>query len=256
MKLRDILLVLLVVIIWGANFTAIKFGLQELPPMLLSAMRFLVVALPAVFFVPFPKTSILNVLGVGVFLGIFKFGLLFIAMRSDASAGLSSLILQAQVFFTIGLSVLFYKEILTRRQLVGGGITIIGFSSFFLISEGNITHIGLALILAAAFCWAISNIIMKNMKDVNLLHFIVWVSIVPPIPLFILSYFIESDDPVGLITSMTKNGWLSVLYVGYISTLVAFSIWGYLLKTYFTALVAPFALLVPFVGITVSKYPA
>ncbi|MCO7199295.1 EamA family transporter [Pseudoalteromonas sp. OANN1] len=97
---------LIVVIIWGLNFSVIKFGLAELPPILFSGLRFLVVAIPAVFFIPFPKTSVWNVLGVGLFLGVLKFSLLFIAMESNASAGIASLLLQAQVIFTILLSVL------------------------------------------------------------------------------------------------------------------------------------------------------
>ncbi|CAM4021732.1 EamA family transporter [Shewanella denitrificans] len=179
MKLQDILLAILVVMIWGINFSFIKIGLEELPPILFSALRFAIVAIPAVFFIPFPKTSVWNVIGVGLFLGVFKFGLLFVAMKSDASAGLSSLILQAQVFFTIGLSVFFFKEMLTKTQILGVCIAAIGFSFFIFNAGGNITAVGLMLILLAAFFWAISNLIMKRVTQVNLLHFMVWVPLYP-----------------------------------------------------------------------------
>ncbi|NAW85567.1 EamA family transporter [Photobacterium halotolerans] len=252
MKSRDMVIALLVVVIWGVNFSVIKIGLETLPPILFSALRFAVVAVPAVFFIPFPKTSVWNVLGVGVFLGVLKFGLLFIAMKADASAGLSSLILQAQVFFTIGLSVLLYKEMVSRYQALGILVAVAGFGLFFLDADGNITAMGLMMILAAAFCWAIANTIMKRMQGVNLLHFMVWVSVVPPLPLLLISYFTETAQPLDVLLAATSDTWLALLYVSYISTLLAFALWGHLLKSYPAATVTPFALLIPVVGMFTS----
>jgi O-acetylserine/cysteine efflux transporter len=253
MSIKDICLAFLVVTIWGLNFSIIKIGLYELPPILFSALRFSLVALPAVFFVPFPKTSIWNVVGVGVFLGVLKFGCLFVAMKSDASAGLSSLLLQVQVFFTIGFSVLFYKEHITKSQLLGVVIASMGFSLFFVNAGQNITYLGLILILLAAFFWSISNLIMKKIKDVNLLHFMVWVCLIPPLPLLFLSYVTETSDPVSVILSTSLNTWSALVYVSLVSTLVAFAIWGKLLKSYASIKVAPFALLIPVIGIIASN---
>ncbi|WP_462153982.1 EamA family transporter [Pseudoalteromonas piscicida] len=249
MNVKSISLALIVVIIWGLNFSVIKFGLAELPPILFSGLRFLVVAIPAVFFIPFPKTSLWNVLGVGLFLGVLKFSLLFIAMESNASAGIASLLLQAQVIFTILLSVLLLKETMDRFQVVGISIATFGFNLFFINSSGSTTILGAVLILFAALFWSFSNLIMKRLQDVNLLHFIVWVSLVPPLPLFTLSYFIETDAPLTLLLNTTTQSWLSIAYVGYISTLIAFAVWGWLLKNHKAAAVTPFALLIPIVGI-------
>jgi O-acetylserine/cysteine efflux transporter len=253
MKLQDIFLALLVVLIWGTNFSFIKIGLEELPPILFSALRFAIVAIPAVFFIPFPKTSVWNVVGVGIFLGVLKFGFLFVAMKADASAGLSSLVLQAQVFFTIALSVLFFKELINKIQLLGISLALIGFSFFFFYAGSNITITGLVLILLAALFWAISNLIMKQLKQVNLFHFMVWVCLIPPIPLLFLSLFMETNAPVMAVLSTSLKTWGALAFVGYISTLVAFAIWGYLLKNYSAATVTPFALLIPVVGISVSS---
>ncbi len=252
MNVKSISLALMVVIIWGLNFSVIKFGLAELPPILFSGLRFLVVAIPAVFFIPFPNTSIWNVLGVGLFLGVLKFSLLFIAMESNAPAGIASLLLQAQVIFTVLLSVLLLKETMDRFQVVGISIATFGFSLFFINSSGSTTILGAVLILLAALFWSFSNLIMKRLQDVNLLHFIVWVSLVPPLPLFTLSYFIETDAPLTLLPNTTTQSWLSIAYVGYISTLIAFAIWGWLLKNHKAAAVTPFALLIPIVGIVGS----
>ncbi|WP_320034355.1 EamA family transporter [Halarcobacter sp.] len=253
MDIKGILLAFLVVLIWGINFPIIKFGLEELPPILFSALRFLIVAIPAVFFIPFPKTSIWNILGVGVFLGVLKFGFLFYAMNADASAGISSLLLQAQVIFTIILSILIYKEVITKIQAIGILVATIGFSFFFFTVNNSITTLGIILLLFAAFFWSISNIIMKRIKGVNLLHFMVWVCLVPPLPLFLMSYFFESKDTLTILLSTTQKTWFSLVYVSYLSTLIAFAIWGWLLKTYQASLVTPFALLIPIVGIFSSS---
>ena len=253
MNLRSILLSLFVVFIWGVNFSVIKFGLEELPPILFSSLRFFIVAIPAVFFIPFPKTSIWNVLGVGVFLGVLKFSFLFIAMREDASAGISSLLLQAQVIFTILLSMFIFKEKISSSQVLGMSIALVGFSFFFFTVNTNITYLGLVLILSSAIFWSVSNVIMKQVKDVNLLHFMVWVSLVPPLPLFILSYIFESQDPLTIIFNSSMKTWLSLAFTGYISTLVAFAIWGWLLKNFNASVVTPFALAIPVVGIISSS---
>ncbi len=253
MNLKSTLLAFLVVLIWGVNFSVIKFGLEELPPILFSSLRFFIVAIPAIFFIPFPKTSVWNVLGVGVFLGVLKFSFLFVAMKADASAGISSLLLQAQVIFTIILSMLIFKEKISLYQFIGMLIAFTGFGLFFFTVNTNITYLGIVLILSAAIFWSISNIIMKQIKGVNLLHFMVWVSLIPPLPLFILSYIFESQEAINILLNSSVKTWVSLAFTGYISTLIAFAIWGWLLKNYNSSVVTPFALAIPVVGIISSN---
>lgn len=254
MAWRDLLLALSVVAIWGLNFSAIKFGLQELPPLLFSALRFAVAALPAVFFIPRPATSWWNILGVGLILGVFKFGLVFMAMKSELSAGLASLLLQSQVFFTILLSIALFKERIGRHQVAGVSVAIIGFSIFVFTTSGGVTPLGLGMILLAGLFWAIANLITKRVKGVNPLHFLVWVCLVPPLPLLGLSLWLESTEPLTLLANASIHAWLSLAFVSYISTLLAFAWWGKLLLNYPAATVTPFALLVPVVGISSSAW--
>jgi O-acetylserine/cysteine efflux transporter len=252
MGIKAILLVLLVVSIWGINFSFIKIGLEELPPILFSALRFSVVAIPAIFFIPFPKGQLRNILGVGIFLGFLKFGLLFIGLDGYISAGISALILQAQVIFTIAISYLLFKERLSKLQVLGMVISILGFSLFLKSTSGNATFVGIIIILLAALSWSFSNIIMKTMKNVNLLQLMVWSCAVPPLPLFALSYMMETHEPVQVISSITMQTWLALAFVSYISTLIAFSIWGYLLRNNTAASVTQFALLIPIVSMVTS----
>lgn len=252
MGIKAILLVLLVVSIWGINFSFIKIGLEELPPILFSALRFFVIAIPAVFFIPFPKGQLRNVLGVGLFLGVIKFGLLFIGLNGYISAGISALILQAQVIFTIAISYLVFKERLSKLRILGIVISILGFSLFFQSTSGNVTFAGIIIILLATLSWSISNIIMKTIKNINLLQFMVWSCAVSPLPLLILSYLVETHEPIQVILSTTMQTWLVLAFVGYVSTLLAFSIWGYLLRNNTAASVTQFALLIPIVSIATS----
>lgn len=252
MDLKAIATVLLVVSIWGINFSFIKIGLKELPPLLFSALRFSIVAFPALFFIPFPKGELRNVLSVGFFLGVIKFGLLFIGLDGHISAGISALILQAQVIFTLALSAVFFKEPLSREHILGVVIAVFGFSFFFQSTSGNATLLGIFLILLAALSWSIANMSMKSMKTARLFPFMVWSCAIPPLPLFGLSYLLETQEPMRVITSTTPTTWLALAFVSYLSTLVAFALWGHLLRSHRAALVTPFALLIPVVGIGAS----
>lgn len=252
LPLRDIILVLGVVTIWGVSFSVVKVGLCELPPIFFIASRFLIVAVPAVFFVPFPKTSIWSVLAVGLLIGVIKFGLLFIAMNTDANAGVASLVLQAQIFFTIALSYLVLGETITRRQVAGIALAVLGFLFFFGSAGDNITVLGLFLIGIAAFAWALANLVMKRMPQVNLLHFMIWVSLVPVAPLIVVSFMTETTQPLSLLFDISFKAWLAIGYMGYMSTLVAYAWWGKLLSRHSASLVTPFALLIPVVGLTSS----
>ncbi len=110
MTLRDRLLALLVVVIWGVNFVVIKFGLQGMPPFLLAGMRFLLVALPAIFFIPRPTIPWKWLLLYGMTMSFAQFAFLFVAIKVGMPAGLASLVLQAQVFFTLLLGVVLMGE--------------------------------------------------------------------------------------------------------------------------------------------------
>lgn len=252
MSIKDMLLAVLVVTIWGVSFSVIKVGLQELPPLLLSAVRFFIAAVPAVFFVPFPKTTVKVVVVVGVLLGVIKFSLLFFALKGYASAGMASLILQVQVFFTIGLSAAFLKERITQFQWTGMLISIAGFVVFVFTQHGSITLTGLVLIGLAAMAWAVSNLVMKKNAGVNVFHLMVWACLIPPVPLLMLSVFFESEQPWHLIADVSVSVWLSLLFLAYAATLIAYAIWGGLLARFSAAVVTPFALLIPIVGISAA----
>ncbi len=237
---------------WGFNFVVIKIGLEEFPPLFLSALRFTAAALPAIFFTRFPTCGWKPILSIGIVLGTIKFSLLFWGIEAGASAGLASLILQAQVFFTIILAMFLYGERLTHLRIFGLFLGFCGLATVGIQTGGGITTIGFILIIAAAIAWAIANIIMRTLGKINLLHFIVWMSLVPIVPLLCASAIIEYDsirEMTNTLAAATWRGILAILFAGVISTVLGFAIWGRLLTLYSAATVTPFAFLVPVAGI-------
>ncbi len=186
-------------------------------------------------------------------LGCIKFSLLFLGMDLGLSAGISSLVLQLQAFFTVILGFFVLGEKIGPHRIVAMVVAFCGVGVLLLVSDGSITAIGLTLVIAAAAAWGVANIIMKQAGPIKMLSFVVWASLVPPIPLAILSFLTEDRASLALFTDQIS--WIgvgSVLYLAYPVTLLGFAIWGRLLSTLPVGLVAPFSLLVPIVGMATS----
>ncbi|WP_374381498.1 EamA family transporter [Dongia sp.] len=253
MKPVHIALALLVAALWGINFVAIKIGLKDFPPFLLSALRFVAVALPMLFVVGRPCVSWKWILSIGLVFGIVKFGLLFLGMDLGMPAGLSSLALQAQALFTVVFAALLLGERLRPTQMFGIGLAALGLVLIGVERAQETTLVGLVLVLAAACAWGYANILMKQAKAPNMLNLIVWVAVVPPLPMLALSWAFEgSDRIVATIAGLNWSGILAVLYIAWASTIVGFSLWVYLLRLYSASVVAPFSLMVPVFGIAAS----
>ena len=162
MNRKDIALAILVVAIWGFNFVVIKVGLKELPPILLCAVRFFLAAFPAVFFIRRPAVPFHKVMAFGLVMFVFQFALLFSGMYAGTTAGLASLALQVHVFFTVALAVIFLAEQPSVWQIIGA---LTSFSGIGLVAAnigGEVSALGLVLIVAAAASWGIGNLISKT----------------------------------------------------------------------------------------------
>ncbi|MCK2243927.1 MULTISPECIES: EamA family transporter [unclassified Crossiella] len=251
MKPAHVALAVLVALIWGLNFVVIQVGLAEVPPFLFSALRFTVAALPALFFVGSPRVAWRWVLLMGLTLGVVKFGLLFGGMYAGAPAGLSSLVLQSQVLFTVLFAALLLKERPTPLRLAGTGIALAGMV-LVVLDYGAGSPLGaLLMVVAAAAVWSLTNIITRYAAPPDMLRFMVWVSAVPILPLFALSATFEGvDTGLNALAHLDFAGVGAVLYVGWAATLAGFGIWGFLLRSYPATAVAPFSLLVPVFGMS------
>jgi O-acetylserine/cysteine efflux transporter len=247
---KDLLLALVVVIAWGINFVVIKVGLHGVPPMLLGALRFALAAVPAVFFVKRPQMPWRWLLAYGATISFGQFAFLFSAMYVGMPAGLASLVLQAQAFFTLIFAGVFLHERFRAPNVVGlaiasGGLAVIG------MQGGHaMTLAGFVLTLCAAASWALGNIVTKKVGKVDLVGLVVWGSLIPPLPFLALSYTLEGPQRiVAALSGIGATSIFAVVYLAFIATLLGYGLWSRLLSRYPASQVAPFSLLVPIVGL-------
>jgi len=250
MKPKHILLALLVAAIWGVNFTVISIGLGSFPPLLLAALRFAIAAIPALF-LPRPNIRWPLFIWIGATLFLGQFALLFTGMAVGITAGLASVVLQSQAFLTILIASAFLREKPTFKQISG---TLAAFAGLAVIAEtaggADFTLTGLGLCLAAALCWAVGNVLLRRAGTAtDMFALVAWLSLIPPIPLLILSLTMDGPAKLGhALATMSWGGIGAVLYIAGLSTTLCFAIWGQLLKRYPASAVAPFSLLVPIFG--------
>ncbi|MDZ7321060.1 O-acetylserine/cysteine exporter [Kosakonia sacchari] len=255
MTRKDVLLAMLVVVAWGLNFVVIKVGLHNMPPLMLAGLRFALVAFPAILFVARPKVPLRLLLGYGLTISFGQFAFLFCAIKFGMPAGLASLVLQAQAFFTIILGAGVFGERLQIKQLVGITLAVLGVL-VLIESSLNGQHVpllGFLLTLAGAFCWACGNIfnkkIMQHSSRPAIMSLVVWSALIPIVPFMVASLIF--DGPALMLQSVVSIDFttlLSLVYLAFVATILGYGIWGTLLGRYETWRVAPLSLLVPVVG--------
>ncbi|MDE2429697.1 MAG: EamA family transporter [Burkholderiales bacterium] len=254
---RHIVTALIVIFLWGMNFVVIKIGLKGIPPFLMGALRFILVAFPAIFFLPRPKIPFKLMLAYALTISLGQFAFLFSAMAVGMPAGLASLVLQAQAFFTVGLSALVFGDKLRPSNLLGmlvasAGLILLG-SASIASSAGQVTLAGFALTICAAFSWASGNVINKKIGPTAVLSLVSWSALIPILPFFALSLIFEGPDVIRhSLTNMSLSSGLTIVYLAFAATLTGYTLWGRLLASLPTHMVAPLTLLVPVVGLTAA----
>ncbi|GAA4685930.1 EamA family transporter [Streptomyces youssoufiensis] len=251
MRPAHLALAVLITAAWGVNFVVIEVGLDHFPPLLFCALRFTAAALPAVFLVGRPQVPWRWVIGVGLALGLAKFGLLFVGMNQGAPAGLSSLVLQVQAVFTALFAAFALGERPGPVRLLGMGVALGGIV-VAAVDEGTSGPVlGFALVVAAAAFWGVSNVLTRKAAPPDGLRFMVWVSVVPVLPLLALSLVFEGPQrDVEALRGLDWSGLGAIAFVAWGTTLFGFGAWGFLLRTYDASAVAPFSLLVPVFGMS------
>jgi len=243
-------LAVLVAAIWGLNFVIIEVGLDDFPPLLLSALRYLLAALPLVVLRGVPSVPWRWVIAVGVVIGVVKFSLLFIGMDVGMPAGLASLVLQAQALFTVVFAAFVLRERPAPSQWVGLAVAFGGLALVAGGLEGAATPTGFALVVAAAAAWGVGNLVLKRAAPPDPLRFMSWLCVVPPLPLLCLSLAFEGPGEIGHALARVDLGGIgAVLYIAFAATTVGWALWARLMGLYPASMVAPFALLVPIFGL-------
>ena len=253
LPLLHLVLALAVMAVWGTNFVVIKLALAHLPPLTLASLRFAFAFLPLALFIKRPAVPWRNLATYGVLIGAGQFGLLFSAMRADITPGLASLVVQVQVFFTIGLSMRITGERIAPSQIAALALAVCGLGTIALHTDGSATPLGLLLVVGAALCWALGNMTSRAAGPVNMLAYVVWSSAFAVPPLLGLALLSEGWPRISSgIAHADAKTWGAVLWQSVGNTMFGYGAWGWLLSRHPAASVAPLALLVPVFGLGAS----
>ncbi len=255
---RHLLLALAVVAVWGTNFVVIKLALGTLPPLLFATLRFTFALLPAALFIRRPQVRWRLLAAYGVLIGAGQFGVLYLAMSGRAghvSPGLASLVVQTQVFFTIGLAIVLAGQRVRGFQWLALLLALAGIGVIAVHTDGATTPLGLLMVLVAALCWAGGNMVAQRSGRVDMLGYVVWSSLFALPPLLLLSLWLEGPAAIGAALAAADAAvWAAVLWQSVGNTLFGYAAWGWLLARHPAATVAPMALLVPVFGMAASAW--
>lgn len=253
LPLRHFLLALAVVAVWGTNFVVIRVGLDHLPPLLFATLRFTLVLLPMAFIVKRPPVSWKNLAAYGVLIGAGQFGLLFVAMKGYISPGLASLVVQTQVFFTIGMAMRINREPIKPFQIAALLLAASGIVLIAAHGGGSATPLGVMLVLLAAASWSGGNMVARQAGTVNMLAYVVWASLFSIPPLFLMSLWLEGWPAIVKgVTQADALTWAAVAWQAVGNTMFGYAAWGWLLARHPAATITPMALLVPVFGMGAS----
>lgn len=253
LSLKHFFLALAVVAVWGTNFVVIKLALGHMPPLLFATLRFAVAVVPGVFFLPRPAVAWRNLAAYGLLIGVGQFGLLFVAMNGHISPGLASLVIQVQVFFTIGLSMRLAGERLQNVQWLALVLAAAGLGIIVMHTDGSTTLLGLGLILLAALSWAGGNMVSRQAGKVNMVAYVVWSSAFAVPPLLALSILVEGWGAAAAgVRGADMFTWVAVAWQAWGNSLFGYAAWGWLLARYPAATITPMALLIPLFGMGAS----
>ncbi|MBF4161948.1 EamA family transporter [Nocardioides acrostichi] len=253
MPVRDNVLAALVATVWGLNFLAIDRGMGDVPPLLFLAVRFVLVAFPAVFCVPRPAVSWRVLAAVGLFMSVGQFGFLYTAIAAGLAPGIAALVLQAQVVFTIVIAAGVLRERPTRAQVVGVLLGVGGLTTVALGRGGDVPPVALLLCLLGALSWGIGNVVARAAAVPGGLGLTVWSGLVVPVPALGLGVLL--DGPSAMLDGVSAFGWqalLATVYTAVLASLVGYGIFNSLLARHPSAAVVPWILLAPAAAMTAA----
>lgn len=255
LPVSHLLLALAVVAVWGSNFVVIKWALAVMPPFLLALLRFALALLPALWFVPRPAVAWRHLAAYGLCIGAGQFGLLYAAIDGRIAPGLASLLIQTQVFFTIGLAWWADGERLGRLQLLALLLAVAGVLVMAAHTGGELSVVGLGLVLLAALSWAAGNQVARRMGRVPMLGVVVWSSAFAIPPLALLALWLDGPGRIIQALQQADAGiWAAVAWQAVGNTLFGYAAWGWLLARHRAATIAPMALGVPVFGLASAAW--
>lgn len=235
--------------VWGVNFIFIHMALVDIPPFMLCTLRFLLTALPAVFFIKPPAIPFKMLCLYGFFMFFVQFSFLFLGMYAGVAPGLASLIVQVQLFFSLFFAIFLLKEKLTIWPILGAVLAFSGIALIGVHTGGDISLTGLCCVLMGAASWGMANVIVKKIGQVNTAALVAWGSLLTFPFLFLISLYIEGPKSITYALShFSLTDLLAILFIAYGATWFGYGTWSWLIKQYPVYKVTPFSLLVPLFG--------
>ena len=254
MKPADVGIAVMVAVIWGLAFVASRIALDELPPELMTALRFGIAALPCLFLRKPKQVSWPLLIGISFTLFLGQFLAQSIAIAHGVPVGLTSVIVQSQALFTIGLAALVFGELPSRMQTAGIAIAAVGLLMICGTVGYDFSVTAFAILMISPVSFAIGNLLLRPAQGARMFDLFAWLCLCAAVPLFALSFVTLGAKPLWqALWHLSPAGIVSMLCIGAISTSIAYWLWGRLLRDYPAAQVVPFALLVPFVGSAASS---
>ncbi|OJX09868.1 MAG: hypothetical protein BGO77_05490 [Caedibacter sp. 37-49] len=250
MVLKDIFLAVLVMLIWGTNFVAIKLSLVSFPPFLQLALRFVFACFPLIFFTKKPNCSISLIFKFSFLVWICQLSGIAFGLYLGMPAVLCSLLMQSQTIFTVMLSVIFFYYRPKKLEIIGIALAFVGLSIIAFHGRGQFSWVTFFLVLFAAFTVAIGNLLFKNQtQKIDMFSLIIWSCLIPPIPMFATSFILDGWETICLACVTFKwPSFLAILYSSIFATILATTSYTYLLKKYEPATIVPFTMLTPIFG--------
>ena len=253
MKPADIFFAVTVAVIWGLGFVGSRLALDELSPALMTAMRFSIAAVPCLF-VRRPNVSWTVLIAISGTLFLGQFLSQSWAIAHHVPVGLASVVVQSQALFTVAFAAAAFREIPTRVQIAGIAVAAVGLLMICGTVGFDFSAGAFAVLMISPVSFAIGNLLLRQAKDVPMFDLFAWLCLVPPLPLLALAFVVDGPQATWhSLWHMSLTGWVSMLFIGAISTSIAYWLWGRLLRDHTAAQVVPFALLVPFVGAAASS---
>jgi O-acetylserine/cysteine efflux transporter len=253
MKPADVCIAVMVAVIWGLAFVASRIALDEFSPELMTTLRFAIAAVPCLF-VRKPKVSwpLLIAISFALFLG--QFLAQAFAIAHGVPVGLSSVIVQSQALFTIAFAAIIFGELPTRMQTIGIGVATIGLLMICGTVGYDFSVSAFTVLVISPISFAIGNLLLRRAQGAPMFDLFAWLCLAAAVPLAALTLVSNGPQPTWhALSHMSPTGLVCMLFLGGLSTSIAYWLWGRLLRDYPAAQVVPFALLVPFVGSAASS---
>jgi drug/metabolite transporter (DMT)-like permease len=226
------LLLLLMSLIWGINFSVVKFATQAMPPLAFNSVRVALAALALVIIVRVtgerwpPRTTFLALLGLGV-LGNGLYQILFVEGVARTRAGDAALVIAATPALIALIGRIKGVERVTMRGFLGIALSIAGIGLVIAGSgtgfTGGSSLAGNAMVLGASLCWAIYTIYLKPYThEVGGIPLSAVTMLGGTVPLLLIAAGdIRRTDWVAV----TPGVWGAILYSGIGALVIAYLLW-------------------------------